>query len=146
MTQNPADTATGPDPSPAVVAPLKETDLPEAERIFRLAFGTFVGVPEPATFWSDRDYVYGRWHAPHVAALGATRDGQLIGSNFATKWGSVGFFGPITVRPDIQEQGTAKALLASTMEQFDARGTTHTGLFTFAQSAKHIALYQKFGF
>jgi hypothetical protein len=69
-----------------------------------------------------------------------------VGSNFATKWGSVGFFGPITVSPDLQERGVAKALLAATMDQFDAWGTTHNGLFTFAQSAKHVALYQKFGF
>jgi hypothetical protein len=32
------------------------------------------------------------------------------------------------------------------MEQFAAWGTAHNGLFTFAQSAKHVALYQKFGF
>ena len=32
------------------------------------------------------------------------------------------------------------------MEQFDSWGTRHVGLFTFAQSAKHIALYQKHGF
>jgi GNAT superfamily N-acetyltransferase len=129
-----------------VIAPLVERDLPEAERIFRFAFGTFLGVPEPETFWSDRDYVHGRWRAPHVAALGATLDGRLVGSNFATRWGSVGFFGPLTVRTDLQERGIGKALLAATMDRFDAWGTRHTGLFTFAHSAKHVALYQKFGF
>ncbi len=129
-----------------VIGPLAERDLPEAERIFRVAFGTFLGVPEPETFWSDRDYVHGRWRAPHVAALGATLDGRLVGSNFATRWGSVGFFGPITVRADLQEHGIGNALLAATMDQFDAWGTRHAGLFTFAQSAKHVALYQKFGF
>jgi len=132
--------------SQPVIGPLAERDLPEAERIFRLAFGTFLGVPEPETFWSDRDYVYGRWRAPHVAALGATLDGRLVGSNFATRWGSVGFLGPITVRADLQEHGIGKALLAVTMEQFDAWGVRHAGLFTFAHSAKHVALYQKFGF
>jgi GNAT superfamily N-acetyltransferase len=132
--------------SQPVIAPLYERDLPEAERIFRTAFGTFLGVPDPETFWADRDYVYGRWRAPHVTAFGATIDGNLVGSNFATKWGSVGFFGPITVRPDLHERGIAKALLAATVHQFDAWGTTHNGLFTFAQSAKHVALYQKFGF
>ena len=30
------------------------------------------------------------------------------------------------------------------MEQFDAWGTRHVGLFTFAQSAKHVGLYQNF--
>jgi GNAT superfamily N-acetyltransferase len=129
-----------------VIGPLAERDLPEAERIFRVAFGTFLGVPEPETFWSDRDYVHGRWRAPHVVALGATLDGRLVGSNFATRWGSVGYFGPITVRADLQEHGIGKVLLAATMDQFDAWGTRHAGLFTFAQSAKHVALYQKFGF
>jgi GNAT superfamily N-acetyltransferase len=131
---------------PPMIGPLGERDLPQAERIFRLAFGAFLGVPEPETFWSDRDYVYGRSRSPHVAALGATIDGQLVGSNFATKWGSVGFFGPLTVRPDLQEHRIGRALLDATMEQFDAWGTRHTGLFTFAHSAKHVALYQKYGF
>ncbi|WP_202859980.1 MULTISPECIES: hypothetical protein [Sinorhizobium] len=57
-------------PSIAIRA-LAETDLPEAERIFLLAFGTFLGAPEPASFWSDRDYVRGRWQAPHVTAFAA---------------------------------------------------------------------------
>ncbi|MGO9700448.1 MAG: GNAT family N-acetyltransferase [Xanthobacteraceae bacterium] len=129
-----------------VVAALDEKDLPEAERIFRLAFGTFLGAPDPERFWADRDYVYARHRAPHVAAYGATLDGTLVGSNFATKWGSVGFFGPITVRPDLHDRGIARALLARTIEQFDAWGTRHAGLFTFAQSAKHVGLYQKYGF
>jgi hypothetical protein len=55
-----------------VIRTLAETDLPEAERIFRLAFGTFLGAPEPEMFWSDRDYVRGRWQAPHVAAFAAS--------------------------------------------------------------------------
>ena len=141
----PADVATAKASQP-VVSALDESDLPEAARIVRLAFGTFIGVPDPENFWNDRDYVYGRHHAAHVAAFGAKLDGQLVGSNFATRWGSVGFFGPLTVRPELQERGVARALLARTMEQFDSWGTRHVGLFTFAQSAKHIALYQKHGF
>jgi len=129
-----------------IIGPLAERDLPEAGSILRLAFGTFIGVPDPATFWADRDYVYGRWRAPHVAALGATFDGRLVGSNFATNWGSVGFFGPLSVRPDLWQRGIAKHLIGAAMEQFEHWGTRHAGLFTFAQSAKHVALYEKFGF
>jgi GNAT superfamily N-acetyltransferase len=129
------------------VSRLQEKDLPEAARIVRVAFGSFVGAPDPETFWADRDYVYGRHaSAAHVASFGATLGGKLVGSNFATRWGSVGFLGPLTVRPDLQEHGIARALLAQTMEQFDAWKTGHAGLFTFADSAKHIGLYQKFGF
>ena len=146
MTTAPNSTDAGSAASRPVIGPLAEHDLPKAQRIFCLAFGTFLGAPEPETFWSDRDYLVGRWRAPHVAALGAVLDGELVGSNFATKWGSVGFFGPITVRADLQEHGIGQALLAATMDQFDAWGTRHTGLFTFAHSAKHVALYQKIGF
>ena len=32
------------------------------------------------------------------------------------------------------------------MNCFARWGTKHTGLFTFAQSQKHVGLYQKFGF
>ncbi len=142
----PQKTDTGSSTDQVIIAPLAEADLPQAQRIFRVAFGTFLGVPDPENFWSDRDYLYGRWRSPHVAAFGAKSGDRLVGSNFATRWGSVGFLGPITVDPTLQERGTAKALLAATMDQFATCGTTHTGLFTFAQSAKHVALYQKFGF
>jgi GNAT superfamily N-acetyltransferase len=142
----PPDAAETARASQPVVSPLAEKDLPEAERILRLAFGTFLGAPEPETFWSDRDYVYGRWHSPHVASFGAMLDGKLVGSTFATKWGSVGFLGPITVHPDRHEGGIGRALLAETMRQFDDWGARHVGLFTFAHSAKHVALYQKYDF
>jgi N-acetylglutamate synthase-like GNAT family acetyltransferase len=52
----------------------------------------------------------------------------------------------LAVRPDLQERGIAQALLARTMQQFETWGTPHVGLFTFAQSAKHVGLYQKYGF
>jgi len=125
---------------------LSETDLPEAERIFRLAFGTFLGAPEPETFWSDRDYVRGRWHAPNVAAFAAEVGGELVGSNFATRWGSVGFFGPLTILPDLWDRGIGARLVEAATARLDEWGTRHAGLFTFAQSAKHVGLYQKYGY
>ncbi|MER8537555.1 GNAT family N-acetyltransferase [Mesorhizobium sp. M1005] len=133
-------------PPSMVIRTLAETDLPEAERIFRLAFGTFLGAPEPETFWSDRDYVRGRWQAPHVAAFAAEVGGELVGSNFATRWGSVGFFGPLTIRPDLWDRGIGARLVEAVTARFDEWGTRHAGLFTFAQSAKHVGLYQRYGY
>jgi len=66
--------------------------------------------------------------------------------NLVTRWGSFGFFGPLTVLPEYWNRGVAKQLLASTMTIFDGWGLRHTGLFTFAQSAKHVGLYQSFGY
>ncbi len=109
------------------VAPLREEDLPEAARIIRVPFGTFLGAPDPEIFWTDRDYAFGRHPASHVASFGATMDEKLVGSNFAVNWGGVGFFGQLSVLPDLQERGIARALLAGTMEQFDACGNRHSG-------------------
>jgi ribosomal protein S18 acetylase RimI-like enzyme len=129
-----------------VVSALETNDLREAARILRLAFGRFLGAADPETFWSDRDYVHGRHGVPHIASFAARIDGKPVGSAFATKWGSVGFFGPLSVHPDIQERGIGRALLDRAMAQFDTWESRHVGLFTFAQSAKHVALYQKYGF
>jgi predicted N-acetyltransferase YhbS len=125
---------------------LTQQDLPAADRIFRLAFGTFLGVPEPEQFWADLAYARTRWPADPTAAFGAELDGELVGSNFATRWGSVGFFGPLTVRPDLWDRKIAQRLMDPIMERFDSWGVTHAGLFTFAQSPKHLGLYYKYGF
>lgn len=128
------------------VRPLTGSDLDEADRICRVAFGTFVGAPEPERFFGDADPVRTRWTADPAASLAAEADGRLVGSNFAANWGSVGFFGPLTVAPEYWDRAIAQRLLDSTMELFAAWDTRHAGLFTFAHSAKHVGLYQKYGF
>ena len=129
-----------------VIRPLTAADLPAARQILQLAFGTFLGVPDPQNFWSDLDYVHGRHAAEHTASFAAEENGELVGSNFATRWGSVGFFGPLTVRPDRQGRGIAKQLVEAASARFDAWGTSHNGLFTFPHSPLHVGLYGSFGF
>ena len=129
-----------------VIRPLEERDVPEAQRIIRIAFGTFLGARDPEKFWSDLDYVKGRFGAEHVKAFAAEDKGQLAGSNFATRWGSVGFLGPITIRPDIWDRGIGQRLVREACDGFDAWGVSHAGLFTFPHSAKHVWTYGKFGF
>lgn len=132
--------------APIVVRPLREADLDEADRVMRLAFGTFLGLPEPARFMGDAAYVRPRWRMDPSAAFAAEIAGTIVGSNFAVHWGSVGFFGPLSVRPDLWDRGIASRLMAPVLERFAAWETRHAGLFTFAHSPKHIGLYQKFGF
>jgi len=127
------------------VRPMLETDLVEARRIFRVAFGTFLGAPHPEDFWADREYVFTRWRKDPEAALVAELQGRVAGSNFATNWGSFGFFGPLTVRPAWWNQRIAQAILGPTLDLFTKWGVRDAGLFTFAHSPKHLGLYQKFG-
>ncbi|HET7133596.1 MAG TPA: hypothetical protein VFJ95_15185, partial [Gammaproteobacteria bacterium] len=79
---------------------LRETDLDEADRIMRLAFGTFLGMPDPVSFMGDAGFVRTRWRADPSAAFGAYAGERLVGSSFVANWGSVGFFGPLTVHPE----------------------------------------------
>jgi len=94
----------------------------------------------------DAEYARPRWKADASGALAAEHEGKLIGSNFVANWGSFGFFGPLTIEPEYWNRGVAQQLLGPTMETFRRWGNRHLGLFTFASSTKHVALYQKFGF
>jgi len=125
---------------------LKKTELAEADRIFRLAFATFLGIPDPATFMGDRDLIASRFRATHVTALAARENSRLIGTNFFTVWGGFAFFGPLTVLPEYWDKGVAQRLLQATVAAFDKARLRRTALFTFPQSAKHVALYNKFGY
>ena len=129
-----------------IVRPLVEGDLDGAQRIMRLAFGTFLGLPDPLLFMGDASYAHTRWRADPAAALAAERSGELIGSNFVTDWGSFGFFGPLTVHPEYWDRRVAQQLVAAAMTIFRQRKNRHLGLYTFSNSPKHVALYQKFGF
>jgi GNAT superfamily N-acetyltransferase len=127
------------------VRALTEADLPQAQRIILTAFGTFLGAPDLDSFWFP-PYAYARFGAGHIAGFAADQDGELVGSNFATNWGSVGFFGPLAIHPELWDGGIGQRLVAAACEAFEGWGIRHAGLFTFAQSAKHIGLYGKFGF
>jgi GNAT superfamily N-acetyltransferase len=130
----------------AAVRPLQEGDLEAADRVMRLAFGTFLEMPDPLQFMGDADYAYTRWRANPAAAFCAMAGDVLVGSVFVGNWGSVGFFGPLTVHPDYWEGGVAQLLMRPVMECFGRWGTRHMGLYTFPTSLKHIGLYRKFGF
>jgi GNAT superfamily N-acetyltransferase len=128
------------------VQPMVEADLEAADHVMRLAFGTFLKLPDPLQFMGDADYVCTRWRADPSAAFCAKAEGVIVGSVFAGNWGSVGFFGPLTIHPDYWDQGVAQLLLRQVMECFERWGTRHMGLFTFPTSLRHVGLYRKFGF
>jgi hypothetical protein len=54
-----------------IVRRLTENDIPTADRIYRLAFGTFVGLHDPLQFSGDADPIPTRFRADPSAALAA---------------------------------------------------------------------------
>jgi predicted N-acetyltransferase YhbS len=129
-----------------LIRPLRAVDLPAADRVRRLAFGTFLGLVDPLGFRGDASPVRTRYLADPSASFAAEVDGELVGTNFAVNWGSIGFFGPLSVHPDFWGRGIAQRLVEASLEAFARWETEHVGLFTFSHSSQHILLYQKFGF
>jgi GNAT superfamily N-acetyltransferase len=132
--------------SSIVVNKLEPQHLDDADRIYRLAFGTFLKAADPLHFFGDVDHLHTRSHASNCSAYGAWVNGQLVGSNIASHWGSIGFFGPLTVHPEFWDRKIGGQLIEPVMQSFEQWQVRHGGLFTFAQSPKHLGLYQKFGF
>ncbi|WP_016949349.1 GNAT family N-acetyltransferase [Anabaena sp. PCC 7108] len=125
---------------------LQENELVAADHIFRLAFGNFIGLSNPTDFAGDKTYISHRWKTNNQSAFAAEFDGKLIGINLVTNWGSFASFGPLSVHPDFWNQGIAQRLIEPAISCFTQWNTQLAGIHTFAQSPKHHALYQKFGF
>jgi len=128
------------------VRALEEGDLCAADHIMRIAFGTFLGLPDPSTMFGDAQYVRTRFRAAPDCAWAAEVDGEVVGSVFATRWGTFGSFGPLTTHPRAWEGGVGRRLMDPVIEAFDRWGLRQAGLFTFPDSPKHIGLYQRYGF
>lgn len=128
------------------LARLTQDQLPAASEVIRLAFATFMGAADPSEFWNDRDYVRSRWRARHTAWFQASCADKLVGVVCVTRWGSNGVLGPLAVLPAYWQRQVAKRLMDVAVEQLDRWGVHHAGLFTFADSPKHLGLYQHYGF
>jgi predicted N-acetyltransferase YhbS len=121
-------------------------DVDSADRVMRLAFGTIRGLADPGAAFGDRDLVRTRFRAAPDCAWVADVDGEVVGSVLATRWGSFAFLGPLTVHPELWDQGIGTQLLRPVLEAFARWDVRQAGLFTFAGSPKHLGLYQKHGF
>jgi predicted N-acetyltransferase YhbS len=128
------------------VRAMREDDLDAADRVVRLAFGTFRGLPVPEEAFGDADRVRTRFRAAPDRAWVAEAGGEVVGAVFVTRLGSFGYFGPLAVRPDHWDRGIGKRLMQPVLEAFDEWGVRQAGLFTFAASPKHLGLYQAHGF
>ena len=132
--------------SDIIIRHMTEADLQEADRIIRLAFGTFMGHDDPENYKADSSFAIPRFNADPSASFVAESNDKIIGSIFGLHWGSVGIFGPLTIHPEYWNKGVGSKLMEPVMKCFDEWKVTHSGALTFANSPKHITLYRKFGY
>jgi GNAT superfamily N-acetyltransferase len=91
---------------------LQESELPEAENLLRLSFGTFLGLEKPMDFGDGAKYT-SRWYRDPLSVFAAKADEKLIGFCMVANWGSCGGFGPIVTHPDYWDKGIGSQLMGS---------------------------------
>jgi GNAT superfamily N-acetyltransferase len=128
---------------------MRDADLDAVLKITNAAFGELIErttgqKPEGPRF----SPILGRYRLGldppgcHVAVSGE----EVVGANFSVLRGTLGWFGPLAVRPDAQGHGIAQRLVTECLRSADRRGVRLMGLETMANSPQHIHLYQKLGF
>jgi predicted N-acetyltransferase YhbS len=127
------------------VARLEESDLAAADAVFRLAFGTALGLPEPERFAEGAELVRTRWLADPACAFKAESGGELVGCAFVTRWGSQALFGPLAVHPGCWGRGIGRLLWEVRLSLLDGWEVSHSALFTRPET-RNVHLYQTFGF
>jgi GNAT superfamily N-acetyltransferase len=73
-------------------------------------------------------------------------DGKIVGSNFLDERNAISGVGPITVDPDVQNDGVGRALMAAVMERSAERGFAGIRLLQAGYHSRSLALYLKLGF
>jgi predicted N-acetyltransferase YhbS len=131
--------------SPATISPLTAADLDVADDVMRQAFAERASM-RPGEAFRDRSMLRARLKLHPGGAVVAHMDGEVAGSALSMRWGSVAVFGPLSVRPDLQNLGVGRALLAGALARMAEWDAEHTGLFTWSESPGHLALYRAAGF
>lgn len=101
----------------------------------------------PRQVFGGAQYVHHRWlMEPWGCFVAEENDAKIVGASIAITWGKVGIFGPVAVLTPYQNQKIAQGLLKASQAFFGENKVTLQGLATFTGSAKHLVIYQKFGF
>ncbi|CAM5460928.1 2,3-bisphosphoglycerate-dependent phosphoglycerate mutase [Streptomyces glaucescens] len=67
------------------------------------------------------------------------RDDVRLQKAYRDAYGHFFYRGPLTVRPDLWDQGIGRRLMEPVMDRFDAWGNRHLGLFTFSHSRQAVS-------
>ena len=74
-----------------VIRPMVEDDLDVADHVMRVAFGTFLATAHPPSTFGEAQFVRPRFWAEPRWSLVAEINSEVVGSVFATRWGSFAF-------------------------------------------------------
>ena len=129
---------------------VRKGDLSKVKDVFEQSFGDFLERQlgtRPRQAFNGAQYVHHRWLMEPWGCFVAEEDGaKIVGAALAVTWGTIGVVGPVAVLTHYHNQTIAQQLLRAVQEFFDENKATLHGGVTYPTSAKHLALYHKFGY
>ena len=132
---------------------LRRAETAEAETCGRICFQAFKTLADRHGFPQD-------FPSPEVASgllsmlithpgfygVVATRDGEIVGSNFMDERSSIVGIGPITVGPATQNQGTGRLLMEHMLDRAAQKRAPGVRLVQAGYNNQSLCLYTKLGF
>ena len=129
---------------------VRKGDLSKVRDVFEQSFGDFLERQlgtRPRQAFNGAQYVHHRWLMEPWGCFVAEEDNaKIVGAALAVTWGTVGLLGPVAVLTHYHNQGIAQQLIRAVQEFFDENKATLHGVVTYPHSAKHLALFHKFGY
>jgi len=129
---------------------VRKGDLSKVKDVFEQSFGDFLERQlgtRPRQAFNGAQYVHHRWLMEPWGCFVAEEDSaKIVGAALAVTWGTLGLLGPVAVLTHYHNQSIAQQLMRAVQEFFDENKATLHGAVTYPTSAKHLALYHKFGY
>jgi len=129
---------------------IRKGDLSRVRDVFEQSFGDFLERQlgtRPRQAFNGAQYVHHRWLMEPWGCFVAEEDGsKLVGAALAATWGSLGLLGPVAVLTHYHNQSIAQQLIRAAEEFFEENKATLHGAVSYATSAKHLAIFHKFGY
>jgi ribosomal protein S18 acetylase RimI-like enzyme len=129
---------------------VRKGDLAKVKDVLEQSFGDFLERQlgtRPRQAFNGAQYVHHRWLMEPWGCFVAEEDSaKIVGAALAVTWGTLGLVGPVAVLTHYHNQRIAQQLLRAVQEFFDENKATIHGAMTYPTSAKHLALYHKFGY
>ena len=129
---------------------VRKGDLAKVKDVLEQSFGDFLERQlgtRPRQAFNGAQYVHHRWLMEPWGCFVAEEDGaKIVGAALAVTWGTVGLLGPVAVLTHYHNQTIAQQLVRAVQEFFEENKATLHGVVTYPNSAKHLALFHKFGY
>jgi predicted N-acetyltransferase YhbS len=132
---------------------LREPRPEDAEVLGRICHDAFAAISAAHNFPKDfpspeaaAGFISAAIADPGAFGVVAEQDGRVLGSNFLHEHDAIWGVGPITVDPEIQNQGVGRRLMQAMLDRAADRGAPGVRLLQAGYHTRSLSLYTALGF